>query len=227
MHGAGASTATTTTGGCNATRYKFDHMLEFARALPDLRASCAKILSADDELTRDRVLACATRLLDLGFFRIGTEGYAEENQSYGLATIQKRHVRLKGDVVTFDYVAKAGKRRVQTVVDPEVTEIVTALKRRRGGGPGCWPTAVHRRWTDVKSTDINVWIKDQTGGDFSAKDFRTWSATVLASVALAVSKPRRRRRPRAGAGRDPGRQGSVRLPGDAPPSVARLTSTPG
>src|SRR3954452_13293636 len=109
-------------------REKFDHMLEFAAALPDLRARCADILGADDDMTRDRVLACATRLLDLGFFRIGTEGYAEENQTYGLATIQKRHVRLRGDVVTFDYTAKAGKRRVQSVVDPEVAEIVAALK---------------------------------------------------------------------------------------------------
>ena len=81
------------------------------------------------------MLACATRLLDLGFFRIGTEGYAEENQTYGLATMRKRHVELgDGDLVTFDYVAKGGKRRMQSVVDPDVAEVVRSLKapqRRR------------------------------------------------------------------------------------------------
>src|SRR3954452_23709999 len=169
-------------------REKFDHMLEFARALPDLRADCAAWLEdGDPELTRERVLACATRLLDLGFFRIGTEGYAEENQTYGLATIRKRHVRLAGDVVTFDYTAKGGKRRIQSVVDPAVAEVIAALKQRRSGGAELLAYRIDGRWSDIKSTDINDWIKARTGGDFTAKDFRTWSATVLAAIALAVS----------------------------------------
>jgi len=171
-------------------REKVDHMLEFAEALPDLRADCADWLSRhDDGLTRERILACATRLLDLGFFRIGTEGYADENQTCGLATIQKRHVTLEdgGSVVTFDYPAKGGKRLIQSVVDPEVAEVVADLKRRRGGGVELLAFRDGRRWSDVKSTDINDWIKERTGGDFTAKDFRTWSATVLAAVALAVS----------------------------------------
>jgi DNA topoisomerase IB len=167
-------------------REKFDHMLEFARALPALREECAEHL-ATEGFTRDRVLACAARLLDLGFFRIGTEGYAEENQTYGLATIQKRHVHLDGDTVTFDYTAKAGKRRIQSVVDPEVADIVRALKRRRSGGVELLAYQVEGRWSDVKSADINGWIKAHSGGDFSAKDFRTWSATVLAAIGLAVS----------------------------------------
>src|SRR3954447_6583123 len=114
-------------------REKFDHMMEFARALPTLRDATRAHLS-EDELTRARVLACAARLLDLGFFRIGTEGYAEENQTYGLATMRKRHVTIDGDVVTFDYTAKSGKRRMQSVVDPDVAEVVRQLKGRRGGG---------------------------------------------------------------------------------------------
>src|SRR5437660_789388 len=76
-----------------------------------------------------------TRLLHLGFFRIGTEGYAEQNQSYGLATIRKRHVKINGDMVTFDYVAKSGKRRIQSIVDPDVYDVIKALKARTGGGP--------------------------------------------------------------------------------------------
>jgi DNA topoisomerase IB len=168
-------------------RDKFDHMLEFARALPGLRRRCAEALRATDELTCDRVLVCATRLLDLGFFRIGTEGNDEENQTYGLATIRKEHVTLDGDVATFDYTSKTGKRRVQSVIDPEVAEVIGGLKRRRGGGPELLAYRRDGRWVDVKSTDINRWIKEQTGGDFSAKDFRTWAATVLAAVALSVS----------------------------------------
>jgi DNA topoisomerase-1 len=167
---------------------KFDHMLEFAHALPGLRDRAAEHL-AQDGLTRERVLACATRLLDRGFFRMGTEGYAEQNQTYGLATIQKRHVRLDGDLITFDYVSKSGKRRLASVLDPAVGEVVAQLKRRRGGGPDLLAFKRGRAWVDVRSDDINDYIKEQTGGDFTAKDFRTWSATVLAAVAVASSFP--------------------------------------
>jgi DNA topoisomerase IB len=167
-------------------REKFEHMLVFAQALPAIRRTCAKRL-ARPELDRDRALACAVRLLDLGFFRIGTEGYAEQHQHYGLATIRKEHVRVEGEVITFDYVAKSGKRRVQSVVDPAVYDVVSRLKRRRGGGPELLAYKVGGAWRDVKSADINEYIKEITGADFTAKDFRTWNATVLAAVALAVS----------------------------------------
>jgi DNA topoisomerase IB len=167
---------------------KFDHMLEFARALPGLRERAATHL-AEEGMSRERVLACATRLLDRGFFRIGSEGYAEQNQTYGLATIQKRHVRLDGELITFDYATKGGQRRLQSVLDPEAREVVAALKRRRGGGPELLAWRRGRTWVDVRSEDINAYIKEQTGGDFTAKDFRTWSATVLAAVALASSFP--------------------------------------
>ncbi len=167
-------------------REKFDHMLDFGRALPALRERIADDLDGHD-LTRDRVLACATRLLDLGFFRIGTEGYAEQNQTYGLATIRKEHVTVHGDVVEFDYVAKSGKQRLQSIADPAVLDVVRALKRRRSGGPELLAYRRDGRWYDVKSADINAYIKEVTGGEFSAKDFRTWAATVLAAVAVSVS----------------------------------------
>jgi DNA topoisomerase IB len=139
------------------------------------------------------VLACATRLLDRGFFRMGTEDYAEQHQTYGLATIQKRHVRLDGELITFDYVAKSGQRRLQSVLDPPVREVVAQLKRRRGG-PDLLAYKRGRAWVDVRSDDINDYIKEQTGGDFTAKDFRTWTATVLAAVAMASSFPQARSR---------------------------------
>ena len=170
---------------------KFDHMLRFARVLPRLRKRIAADLTSTDELTYERVLACAARLLDLGFFRIGTEGYAETNQTYGLATMRKEHVRVSGDKVRFDYVAKSGKRRLQSVVDPEVAAVVRALKRRRGGGQELLAYRRDGAWYDVRSADVNAYLKAVTGEEITAKDFRTWNATVLAAVALAVSEEAR------------------------------------
>src|SRR5690242_4529665 len=114
-------------------REKFDEMLEFAQVLPDLRKSVKADLQDGDALTRGRVLACAVRLLDLGFFRIGTEEYAATNESFGLATMRKSHVSIEDDdTMVFDYPAKSGKRQVRAIVDPVAIEVVAALKRRRG-----------------------------------------------------------------------------------------------
>jgi DNA topoisomerase IB len=166
---------------------KFDVMVKFARCLPKLRQAASRDLGRPD-LDRERVLACAVRLLDRGFFRIGGEDYAESNDSYGLATMRKEHVTLtEPDFISFDYPAKSGKRREQSIVDQEVFHIVQTLKRRRGGGDELLAYKVGRRWTDVRSEDINGYIKDIASDDFSAKAFRTWNATVLAAVALAVS----------------------------------------
>jgi DNA topoisomerase I len=169
-------------------RQKFDSMLAFARSLPRLRGRVERDLELDD-MPRERALGCSVRLLDRGFFRIGSEGYAEENDTYGIATMRKRHVTVSGDTVTFDYEAKGGQRRVQSIGDPLVAEIVRTLKRRRGGGEELLAYRDGRRWVDVRSADINEYVKEAAGGDFSAKDFRTWSGTVLAATALAVSGP--------------------------------------
>jgi DNA topoisomerase I len=165
---------------------KFDEMIRFARALPRIRALTTRRLRRND-VTRERVLSGAVRLLDRGFFRIGTEDYAEQNQTYGLATMERRHVTLgAGHLLTFDYAAKGGKRRIQSIVDPDLYALVEILKRRRTGS-GLLAYRNGRRWVDVRSDEINEYIKELTGEDFSAKDFRTWSATVIAAVALAVS----------------------------------------
>jgi len=167
-------------------RDKFDHVLDVARALPGLRAACSARMAGGD-LDRDRVLSAAVRLLDIGFFRIGGEEYAETNGSYGLATLLRVHARVRGDLVVFDYPAKSGRERIQSVADPDVCEIVTALKRRRGGGPELLAYKQDGRWRDVTSSDINAYLKELSGIDITAKDFRTWNATVLAALALAVS----------------------------------------
>ena len=169
-------------------RQKYGHMLEFAAALPSLRARVAEDL-ARPRPDRRLVLAAAVRLLDLGFFRIGSEAYAEQNGSYGLATIKRRDVSVREDTVQFDYIAKGGKRRIQQVRDPDVAVIVRTLKARRGGGDELLAVKENRLWRDVRSTDVNDYLREVSGADFTAKDFRTWHATVLAAVALARTEP--------------------------------------
>jgi DNA topoisomerase IB len=144
-------------------------------------------LLAGDGLTRARVLACCIRLLDLGFFRIGGEEYAEKNESYGLATMRRDHVTCSSGILTFDYRAKSGKQRVQSLADEELCSLVQTLKRRRSGGEELLAYRAETGWVDIKSHDINAYLREITGGDFTAKDFRTWHATVLCAVALAVS----------------------------------------
>ncbi len=161
---------------------KFDRVLDFAVQLPRLREICSELLERDG-LDRERVLACAVRLLDHGFFRIGTEEY----DAFGLATICKEHACVRNGTVTFDYPSKGGKRRIVSIADPAVAEVVSRLERRRGGGPELLACRDDRRWVNLSSRDINAFIKEHCGEGFTAKDFRTWSATVLAAVALAVS----------------------------------------
>ena len=152
-----------------------------------MRERIEEDLAASEALSRERVLACAVRLLDRGFFRIGTEEYSE---SFGLATMLKDHVAVTDDgTMVFDFPAKSGKQRVQAVVDPLAKDIVCSLKRRRGGGPELLAYKAGRTWHDLRSDDINAYLKSIVGDGFSAKDFRTWNATVIAAVALAVSGP--------------------------------------
>ena len=167
-------------------RQKFDSMTEFARCLPKLRERVERDLRKRS-ISRERVLACSVRLLDRGFFRIGSEDYAEENETYGLATMRKRHVSVNGDSVVFDYEAKGGKRRVQTVGDRAISGLVKKLRSRRGGGHELLAFRNGSSWRDIRSTDINDYIKETIGEGHSAKDFRTWNATVLAAVVLAAS----------------------------------------
>jgi DNA topoisomerase I len=166
-------------------REKFETVLELAADLPRLRRRVKRDLRRRG-LVRERVLACSVRLLDLGFFRIGGEEYAEENETYGLATIRKRHVSFERGLIVFDYEAKNSQRRIQTIDDPEILPTVRALKRRRGGGHDLLAYRENGGWRDVRSEQINDYVKQVAGGEFTAKDFRTWNATVLAAVSVAM-----------------------------------------
>ena len=167
------------------SREKFDRMLTFAKALPEVRRSCERVLKKGDEPTDERVLSAAVRLLDLGLFRVGGEVYASENDSYGLATIQRSHVRVDPPRVAFEYPAKSGQVRCTEISCAHVAPLLARLKGRSGGGPELLAYKKDRRWVDVTSSDINLHLKDLAGAEYSAKDFRTWNATVLAAVALA------------------------------------------
>jgi DNA topoisomerase IB len=166
-------------------RAKFEKVVRFGDQLPKLRKRIVKDLEGS-ELTRERVLACAIRLLDVGLFRIGSEEYADEEGGLGLATIRKENVTLRNDSVAFDYLGKGGTRRRQVLTDPASLDVVRELKRRRGGGTQLLAFREGRRWHGVRSAEINEYLKQKLGEDFSAKDFRTWNATVMAAVALAT-----------------------------------------
>jgi DNA topoisomerase IB len=168
---------------------KFDRVLEFAARLPRAREDSSEHLVLDG-MPRERALATAFHLLDLGFFRIGGEEYAEKNETFGLATIRRDHVTVtRHGVITFDYIAKHNKQTVRTIAHPEVCEAVRLMKRRRGGGEELLAYRTPKGWVDIKSVDINDYLRDLLGPDIevSAKDFRTWHATVLMAIGLAVS----------------------------------------
>ncbi|HZR53847.1 MAG TPA: DNA topoisomerase IB [Streptosporangiaceae bacterium] len=168
-------------------RAKHDRVVEFGAGLPRLREVVCRDLNGGG-LTRARVLAAAVRLIDLGFFRPGGEEYAEENGTFGLATIRKEHVTLTKGQLVFDYQAKGAKHREQAVAEDEVCAVVRSLRRRRTGGERLLAYQSGARWHDVTAADINAYLGEVSGGNYTAKDFRTWHATVLAAVGLAVSE---------------------------------------
>ena len=169
---------------------KFAQMREFARRLPRLRRAVTRDLKLRG-MPRERALACAVRLLDLGFFRIGGEEYAEANESYGVATVRREHVTVNGREVLFDFPAKSGQRRVQSIRDPAALRAIAAMRRRRGGPADLLAYRDDGAWRDVRSEDVNAYIQEKLGGEFSAKDFRTWHGTVLAAMELAAEGPPR------------------------------------
>ncbi len=120
-------------------------------------------------------------------FRIGSEQYADDDGGIGLATIRKEHVSVRHDEAIFRYPAKGGLERAQAIYDPASVEVIRALKRRRAGGPQLLAYREGRRWRPLRSEEINEYLKDHLGEEFSAKDFRTWNATVMAAVSLATT----------------------------------------
>lgn len=167
-------------------RQKFHAMEELARKLPRLRRLVESALDGGNGLTHERVGACAVKLLDLGMFRVGGEESAEEFGHFGLATLTCAHVTLDGNTAVFDYPAKSGVRRHYAVTDPQCVALLRRLRNRRGGPEELLAYREGRSWHRLGSGGINHYIKAAAGPQFSAKEFRTWNATVLAAVSLAV-----------------------------------------
>jgi DNA topoisomerase IB len=167
-------------------RVKFDRILDLGERLPAVRQRLRARL-ATRGLNRDRVLAAAVRMLDQGFFRVGGEVYAAENGSFGLATLRREHVEVVKGSLVFCYPAKSGVERLHAVADEDVVKVVRGLLRRDDDDPELLSWKDRDGWHDLRSPDINAFLCEVAEGDFTAKDFRTWHATVLMAVALAVS----------------------------------------
>ena len=161
---------------------KYDRCGSFGLALPLLRARVESDLKGGG-LGKDRAVAAVVRLLDLGRVRVGNESYAQTNKSFGATTLRKRHAVLKGKALKLEYKAKSGKLRVLTITDSALTRFVRKVQDLPGQNLF--------RWLDedgtahpVTSTDVNAYIREAMGDDFTAKHFRTWGASVIAFEAL-------------------------------------------
>lgn len=164
---------------------KFARVTRAARRLPAMRAAVLEDL-ADDAMTREKACAAAVRLLDLGCFRIGSDAYAN-GDSFGLTTLERRHVRRRGDTLVFEFTGKSGIEHCIEVRDEPSRRAIESMRRRRGGSDRLLAHKQDRRWVDLDAGTVNDYLRDRTGEDLTAKDFRTWHATVLAAAALAES----------------------------------------
>jgi DNA topoisomerase-1 len=162
---------------------KFEHMLEFAKGLPAIRQKVAEHMALRG-LPRDKVLATVVHLLETTLIRVGNEDYAKQNKSYGLTTLRDRHVEVDGSELRFEFKGKSGKMWKLKVRDRRVAKIVRASQELPGQDLFQYIDENGERQS-VTSADVNAYLKEITGRDITAKDFRTWAGTVLAAMALA------------------------------------------
>lgn len=162
---------------------KFQRITKFAQAIPKMRSTVARHLRQPG-LGRERVLACVLRILSTCFMRPGSEVYASEHGSYGIATLRKKHVTVKGDVVEFDFPGKSGVRQYRQLQDRQVARVVRSLLKVPGFNVFKYENG-DGKVVKVTRQQINAYIKEVMGGSFSAKDFRTWAGTLVCACALA------------------------------------------
>ena len=165
---------------------KFERVLQFARALPHMRRTVDKDLRRPT-LDYRKVMAGIVGIMDRTYIRIGNETYARDNQSYGLTTLRSKHTDVEGNTITFDFMGKSGKRHVMRVTDTRLARIVRQLDQLPGYEVFKYYDESGMR-RDVKSSDVNAYIKDVMGEEFSAKDFRTWAGTLIASAELVAAE---------------------------------------
>jgi DNA topoisomerase IB len=164
-------------------REKFERLVRFGERLPALRTAMAEHLD-NDELDRDRVCAIALRLIDLGWFRIGSDRHTRASGTFGITTLRKRHISVRGHRVRLEFVGKAGTQVRSTLVDDELAAAIRELLATPGRGR-LFRYARDGSLYDLTSRTLNEYVKANLGAEFSAKDFRTWGGTLLAAVAFA------------------------------------------
>jgi len=173
-------------------RSKFRRMLEFSEGLPRLRDRVERDLRAGD-LSRRQLLATVARLLDRTLIRVGNDEYARENRSYGLTTLRRRHVRVKGAMLQFSFRGKSGVEHSLSVADPKLARIIQRCRDLPGQEMFQYLDPFGKRQA-VTSDDVNAYLREITGRDITAKDFRTWGGTMLAAVELRAMGPASSRR---------------------------------
>jgi DNA topoisomerase I len=168
---------------------KFDRVIQMAVKLPEVRRRLRTDLDLGGApgVPRDTALAAAVRLVDLGCFRLGSDSYTEQNGSYGLTTLERRHVRRRNGCCVFSFVGKAGVEHEITVAEPELCQVLDRLTRRRAPEDRVLSIRDGRRWVPLQPVDINEYIRELFGLEVTAKDFRTWHATVHVATSLGES----------------------------------------
>ena len=168
-------------------RDKFERVLRFADALPEMRKITSNHLRRQ-HLGPEKVLAAMTRLMNVAYFRVGDERYARNNKTYGIATLRRKHLGIDGDTMTFEYSGKWGMTQRKVVTDSRLRRVVEecialpgyeVFKYVDDGG----------EVRDVKARDLNLYVKQVMGDEFTPKDFRTWAGTLIAAVKLAEVGP--------------------------------------
>ncbi|HEY2073816.1 MAG TPA: hypothetical protein VGG88_09605 [Gaiellaceae bacterium] len=169
-------------------RAKFERLVRFGEQLPKLRTAMARDLD-NDELDRDRVCAIALRLIDLGWFRVGSDRHTRTSGTFGITTLRKRHVAVRGNRIRLEFVGK-GRSQVRTsLVDDELATAIRELLAARGRGRLFRYERNGNGVCDLTSRTLNEYVKTNLGPEFSAKDFRTWGGTLIAAVAFAEREP--------------------------------------
>ena len=166
---------------------KFDRMLGFGKALSRARERVLTDLGTEG-MELPRACAVAVRLLDLGYFRIGNDVYSDKYGSFGLTTLERRHVHRKADRLVFEFVGKSGIEHHIEIDDPATVEALESMRRRRGGEDRLLSWKDGRRWRSLDPAQVNDYVRETTGLEATAKDFRTWHATVIAAAALAETE---------------------------------------
>lgn len=167
-------------------KLKFDRILRFATNLPKLRRQLKKDLNRR-KFGKEKVLATIVTLIDQAYFRVGNEKYAKQNKSYGITTLRSKHTDVKGNTVTFNFIGKSGKEHTKKITDQQIATIVRRLDELPGQEIFRWQDddgTMH----DIHSTDVNAYIKANMGEEFTAKDFRTWGGTLVATTQLIAAE---------------------------------------